>query len=474
MYKILIYVNYLQENDVDAIHPGYGFLSERSDFARACEENGITFIGPKSTVMARMGDKVEARKTAIASGLPIIPGTDQAINDAKEAKAWCEEHGAPVMLKAAYGGGGRGMRVVTRLEDVKEQFERARSEAIKAFGNGSMFIERFVVKPRHIEVQMMGDKHGNIAHFYERDCSVQRRHQKVVEIAPAPDLPTNIREAILKDAVHLCKFVGYSGAGTVEFLVEPATGQHFFMEVNARLQVEHTVSEEVTGVDLVQTQIRVAEGHSLPQLNLQQENIECRGFALQCRLTTEDPGKNFQPDSGRLEVYRSGTGFGIRCDAANAFTGARIEPYYDSLLVKIIAHSDTLRNTAMKMSRALKEFRIRGVKTNIPFLINVIEHEEFLNAAVNTGFIDDNPSLFDFRPSRNRAQKLLAYLGDVMVNGPSTPFITDIPPSVVDVKAPETPSGIHHLKLYNICLIITHEILFRCSSPRWSSSTVKA
>ena len=391
--------------------------------------------------MARMGDKVEARKTAIAAGLPIIPGTDEAVTSSKEAMEFCQQHGVPVIFKAAFGGGGRGMRVVTRLEDVEEQFERAHSEAVKAFGNGSIFIEKFVQNPRHIEVQIMGDKHGNLVHLYERDCSVQRRHQKVVEIAPAPDLAPEIRAAILKDAVHLCKFVGYSNAGTVEFLVEPKTGQHYFMEVNARLQVEHTVTEEVTGVDLVQTQIKVAEGQNLPALKLEQDKLDCRGFAIQCRLTTEDPARNFQPDTGRLEVYRSGEGFGIRCDSANAYAGARIEPYYDSLLCKVIARSNDLPETAMKMSRALKEFRIRGVKTNIPFLINVIEHPKFLNAAVDTRFIDENPSLFNLKPSRNRAQKLLSYIGEVLVNGPSTPLVTDLPPANVEVKVPGVPIG---------------------------------
>ena len=369
-----------KSNQIDAIHPGYGFLSERADFAKACEDNGITFIGPTSAVMARMGDKVEARKTAIAAGLPIIPGTDEALTSAKEAAEFCRKSGMPVILKAAFGGGGRGMRVVTRQEDVEEQFERAHSEAVKAFGNGAIFIERFVQNPRHIEVQVMGDGRGNLVHLFERDCSVQRRHQKVVEIAPAPALPAEIRAAILRDAVHLCQSVGYSNAGTVEFLVEPKTGRHFFMEVNARLQVEHTVTEEVTGVDLVQTQIKVAEGQSLPDLGLRQEDLECRGFAIQCRLTTEDPARNFQPDTGRLEVYRSGEGFGIRCDSANAYAGALIEPHYDSLLVKVIARANTLPATAAKMSRALKEFRIRGVKTNVPFLLNVIEHPTFLNA----------------------------------------------------------------------------------------------
>jgi len=427
-----------QEHDIDAIHPGYGFLSERSDFAEACVKAGIRFIGPPAGVMSRMGDKVAARQSAIAAGLPIIPGTDEAVTTAEEALAFVEAHGVPVIFKAAFGGGGRGMRVVTRLEDVKEQFERAHSEALTAFGNGSLFIERFIEQPRHIEVQIMGDKHGNIVHLYDRDCSVQRRHQKVIEIAPALDLDPAVRQNILDDAVKLCSSVGYSNAGTVEFLVDTATGHHYFMEVNAGLQVEHTVTEEVTGVDLVQTQIRVAEGHTLPDLGLSQDTIQTHGSAIQCRVTTEDPAKAFQPDTGRIEVYRSGQGMGIRLDGI-AFTGAEISPYYDSLLVKVIGKGTTFQDAASKMRRALTEFRIRGVKTNIPFILNVLSHPQFLEETVSTRFIEHNPQLFDFQPSQNRASKLLNYLGTVIVNGPTTPLVTDIPSSKIKVVPPVTP-----------------------------------
>lgn len=427
-----------QEHDVDAIHPGYGFLSERSDFAEACVKAGIRFIGPPASVMARMGDKVAARQSAIAAGLPIIPGTDNAVTTAEEAQAFCEAHGVPVIFKAAFGGGGRGMRVVLHMDEVKEQFERANSEALKAFGNGSLFIEKFINNPRHIEVQIMGDKAGNIVHLYDRDCSVQRRHQKVIEIAPAFNLDPVVRQNILDDAVKLCQFVGYSNAGTVEFLVEPGTGRHYFMEVNARLQVEHTVTEEVTGVDLVQTQIRVAEGNSLPSMGLTQDNIQTHGAAIQSRVTTEDPAKGFQPDSGRIEVYRSGTGMGIRLDGI-AFTGAEITPDYDSLLVKIIAKGMTFQDAASKMRRCLTEFRIRGVKTNIPFIQNVLSHPQFLNETVSTRFIDENPQLFDFKPSQNRAGKLLQYLGNVIVNGPTTPLVTDIPCAKMTINPPQTP-----------------------------------
>jgi len=427
-----------QEHDVDAIHPGYGFLSERSDFAESCVKAGIRFIGPPAAVMSRMGDKVAARQSAISAGLPIIPGTDTAITTAEEAMQFCEAHGVPVIFKAAYGGGGRGMRVVTRLEDVKDQFERAASEATKAFGNGSIFIEKFIENPRHIEVQIMGDKAGNIVHLYDRDCSVQRRHQKVVEIAPAFELDPVIRQNILDDAVKLCQSVGYSNAGTVEFLVDNSTGKHYFMEVNARLQVEHTVTEEVTGVDLVQTQIRVAEGNTLPSIGLTQDTIQTHGAAIQSRVTTEDPAKDFQPDSGRIEVYRSGQGMGIRLDGI-AFTGAEITPDYDSLLVKVISKGMSFQDAASKMRRALTEFRIRGVKTNIPFIQNVLSHEQFLNETVSTRFIDENPQLFHFLPSQNRAGKLLQYLGNVVVNGPTTPLVTDIPPAKITVNPPQTP-----------------------------------
>jgi len=431
-------VRIAKEHDIDAIHPGYGFLSERSDFAEACVKAGIRFIGPKASVMAKMGDKVAARQSAIAAGLPIIPGTDNAVNTAEEALEFVTQHGCPVIFKAAYGGGGRGMRIVNNLSEVHEQFERASSEALKAFGNGSMFIERYITNPRHIEIQVMGDQAGNMVHLYDRDCSVQRRHQKVVEIAPALNLDPVLRQNMLDDAIKLCQSVGYSNAGTVEFLVDQDTGLHYFMEVNARLQVEHTVTEEVTGVDLVQTQIKVAEGQLLPDLGLVQENIATHGSAIQCRVTTEDPALNFQPDTGRIEVYRSGQGMGIRLDGI-AFTGAEITPDYDSLLVKVIGKGMDFKGAANKLRRALTEFRIRGLKTNIPFIYNVLSHPQFINEIVSTRFIDENPQLFDFQPSQNRAGKLLNYLGNVVVNGPTTPLVTDIPPSKIKVIPPETP-----------------------------------
>ncbi|KAJ6218028.1 hypothetical protein RDWZM_009185 [Blomia tropicalis] len=383
------YIRIAKENHVDAIHPGYGFLSERSDFARACTDNGITFIGPSPDVMARMGDKVEALE---------------------EASKFVEDHGLPVIFKAAYGGGGRGMRVVRNQSELKENFERASSEALSAFGNGALFIERFIEHPRHIEVQMLGDGEGNVVHLYERDCTVQRRHQKIIEIAPSPHLDPIVRDKILADAVKIAKFVGYQNAGTVEFLLD-ADGSYYFIEVNARLQVEHTVSEEITGIDLVQNQIRIAEGNSLKDLNLTQENIKVDGTAIQCRVTTEDPAKGFQPDTGRIEVFRSGEGFGI---------------------------PGNMESASAKMTRALREFRVRGVKTNIPFLLNVLNNEKFLKNEYDTNFIDTHPELFHFQPSQNRAQKLLYYLANVMVNGPATPLATKLKPSEIIPRVPET------------------------------------
>ena len=299
-----------KENDVDAIHPGYGFLSERSDFAQEVINAGIRFIGPSPKVVQQMGDKVAARQAAIEAEVPIVPGTDGPVTTSEEAMEFCVKHGLPVIFKAAYGGGGRGMRVVRHMEEVREMFERASSEAAAAFGNGAMFIEKFIERPRHIEVQLLGDKAGNVVHLYERDCSVQRRHQKVVEIAPAPMLDPKVRAKMTEHAVRLAKHVGYSNAGTVEFLADES-GNFYFIEVNARLQVEHTVTEEITGIDLVQSQIRIAEGITLPELGMTQDKIVPQGFAIQCRVTTEDPAKNFQPDTGRIEVFRSGEGMGI-------------------------------------------------------------------------------------------------------------------------------------------------------------------
>ncbi|XP_043284091.1 pyruvate carboxylase, mitochondrial isoform X2 [Venturia canescens] len=430
-----------KENNIDAIHPGYGFLSERSDFARAVIDAGMRFIGPSPKVVQQMGDKVAARQAAIEAGVPIVPGTDGPVRTAEEAMEFCNKHGLPVIFKAAYGGGGKGMRVVRQMEEVKESFERASSEAKASFGDGAMFIEKFIERPRHIEVQLLGDHAGNVVHLYERDCSVQRRHQKVVEIAPAPRLDPKVRDKMTEHAIKLAKHVGYANAGTVEFLADES-GNFYFIEVNARLQVEHTVTEEITGIDLVQSQIRIAEGMTLPELGMTQDKIVPQGFAIQCRVTTEDPAKSFQPDCGRIEVFRSGEGMGIRLDSASAFAGAIISPYYDSLLVKVIAHSSDLQSSCAKMNRALREFRVRGVKTNIPFLLNVLENQKFLNGIVDTYFIDENPQLFKFLPGQNRAQKLLNYLGEVLVNGPTTPLATSLKPAEIKPFVPEIPIDI--------------------------------
>lgn len=440
------YLNYpeiikvAQEVGVDAIHPGYGFLSERSDFAQACADNGIRFIGPSPEVVRKMGDKVEARKIAILAGVPVVPGTASPVTTLEEANEFVAEHGFPIILKAAFGGGGRGMRLVTEQSTLADNFNRAVSEAEKAFGNGAMFIERYVEAPRHIEVQILGDKYGNIIHLHERDCSVQRRYQKVVEIAPATNLSTEQRNTLTSDALKIAQHVGYENAGTVEFLLD-AQGRHYFIEVNSRLQVEHTVTEEITGVDLVQSQLRISEGRSLPSLGLQQEGISVNGCAIQCRVTTEDPAEGFRPDTGRISAFRSSEGMGIRLDSASAFSGAVVSPHYDSLLVKIISHASDIRTSARKMNRALQEFRIRGVKTNIPFLLNVVRDEEFLTGVCNTHFIDQKPSLLDFAPAGDRGGRLLNYLAEVMVNGPSTPLPTPLRPPYMNVTPPPLPEG---------------------------------
>uniref|UniRef100_A0A8C5IDD0 Pyruvate carboxylase n=1 Tax=Gouania willdenowi TaxID=441366 RepID=A0A8C5IDD0_GOUWI len=433
-------ISVAKDNNVDAIHPGYGFLSERADFAQACSDAGIMFVGPSPDTVRKMGDKVEARSLAISAGVPVVPGTAAPIASLQEAQAFAQSYGFPIIFKAAYGGGGRGMRVVKEYEELEENYQRAYSEALTAFGNGSLFVEKFIEKPRHIEVQILGDKYGNVVHLYERDCSIQRRHQKVVEIAPAFQLDPHLRDRLHADAVSLAKLVGYENAGTVEFLVDKH-GKHYFIEVNSRLQVEHTVTEEITDVDLVHAQLRVCEGRSLPELGLKQDKIRVNGCAIQCRVTTEDPARGFQPDTGRIEVFRSGEGMGIRLDSASAFQGAVISPHYDSLLVKVIASGKDLQTAATKMSRALAEFRVRGVKTNIPFLQNVFSNHQFLHSTVDTQFIDENQELFNLKPTQNRAQKLLHYLGHVMVNGPTTPIPVKAKPSSIDPVIPAVTLG---------------------------------
>ncbi|ODV78997.1 pyruvate carboxylase [Suhomyces tanzawaensis NRRL Y-17324] len=405
-------------HNVNMIHPGYGFLSENSEFARKVEENGIAWIGPTHTTIDAVGDKVSARTLAIENNVPVVPGTTGPIDSVEEATKFVEKYGYPVIIKAAFGGGGRGMRVVREGDDIADAFNRATSEAKTAFGNGTCFIERFLDKPKHIEVQLLADSYGNVIHLFERDCSVQRRHQKVVEIAPAKNLPKNVRDAILTDAVKLARSANYRNAGTAEFLVDEQN-RHYFIEINPRIQVEHTITEEITGVDIVAAQIQIAAGASLQQLGLLQDKITTRGFAIQCRITTEDPAKSFQPDTGKIEVYRSAGGNGVRLDGGNGFAGSIISPHYDSMLVKCSCSGSTYEIARRKMLRALIEFRIRGVKTNIPFLLALLTDETFINGNCWTTFIDDTPSLFQMISSQNRATKMLSYLADLVVNGSS-------------------------------------------------------
>ena len=424
-----------KEHQVSMIHPGYGFLSENSEFARKVEEAGIIWVGPSNTVIDSVGDKVSARNLAIRNNVPVVPGTDGPIETVEEAEDFVKKYGFPVIIKAAFGGGGRGMRVVREGDDIGDAFQRASSEAKSAFGNGTCFIERFLDKPKHIEVQLLADNYGNTIHLFERDCSVQRRHQKVVEIAPAKTLPIEVRDAILKDAVTLAKSANYRNAGTAEFLVDNQN-RHYFIEINPRIQVEHTITEEITGVDIVAAQIQIAAGASLEQLGLLQEKITTRGFAIQCRITTEDPSKNFQPDTGKIEVYRSAGGNGVRLDGGNGFAGAVISPHYDSMLVKCSTSGSNYEIARRKMIRALVEFRIRGVKTNIPFLLALLTHPVFISGDCWTTFIDDTPSLFEMVSSKNRAQKLLAYLGDLCVNGSSIKGQIGFPKLKKDAEIP--------------------------------------
>jgi len=407
-----------KDADVDAIHPGYGFLSENVEFARRCEEEGIIFIGPTSEHLDMFGDKVKARLQAIAADIPVIPGTDGPVANLAEVEAFASTFGYPIMIKAALGGGGRGMRLVHAAEELASAYERAKSEAKAAFGSDEVYVEKAIIKPKHIEVQIIGDQQGNIVHLYERDCSIQRRHQKVVEIAPSNSISEELRNRICAAAVKIMKNVSYINAGTVEFLV--AGDDFYFIEVNPRIQVEHTITEMITGVDIVHTQIKVAAGYSLfsEEIHMpKQEDMPMIGYAIQARVTTEDPANDFMPDTGKLMVYRSSGGFGVRLDAGNGFQGAVVTPYYDSLLVKISTSGMNFKEAAAKMDRNLKEFRIRGVKTNIPFLNNVVTHEKFLSGAFDTSFIDTTPELFHFPVRQDRGTKLLSYIGNVTLNG---------------------------------------------------------
>lgn len=426
-----------KDRGVDAIHPGYGFLSENPDFAAACAAAGITFVGPREELLRTLGDKTAARELAARAGVPILAGSPQPLTSLADAKRIARDLGYPVILKAAHGGGGRGMRVVHGEEELAVALESAQRESKTAFGSASVFVEKFIKRARHIEVQLLGDLHGNLVHLFERDCSVQRRHQKVVELAPAPNLEPAMREAICAAALAIGRTARYENAGTVEFLVDADSGRFYFIEVNPRIQVEHTVTEEITGIDIVRRQLRVAEGWKLsdPQIGLaDQAAIRTMGTAIQCRVTTEDPENRFLPDYGRITAYRSASGLGIRLDAGSAFSGAVVTPYFDSLLVKVTARGLSLEEAASHVERCLQEFRVRGVKTNIPFLVNLVTHPDFLAGKCTTRFIDETPALFDFPVRRDRATKLLEYLGDVIVNG--NPLIKGRPAIVRREPAP--------------------------------------
>ncbi len=449
-------------HNVDAIHPGYGFLSENSTLAKRCEEEGFIFIGPRLEHLTMFGDKINARTQAELANIPMIPGSNGTVSSLEEVKAFGEKYGYPIIIKAVNGGGGRGMRVVHTADELDTAYALAKSEALKSFGNDQIYLEKYLQDPKHIEVQIIGDTHGNIVHLHERDCSVQRRHQKLVEVAPAFSLPDDLRNRICEAAVKLMKNVDYVSAGTVEFLATP-DNNFYFIEVNPRIQVEHTITEEITGIDIVQTQIKIAEGYELhsPEIAIpKQEDITIHGHAIQCRITTEDPANNFMPDTGKLITYRSGGGFGIRLDGGNAFTGSVITPYYDSLLVKATTWGLTHQIAITKMLRCLKEFRIRGVKTNIQFLENVLQHPKFIDGTYTTMFVDESKELFEFPEIKDRGTKLLNYIAEISVNGYSNvgvqpkpvfaplnmpkPFIDEPLPGTkqfLDTKGPDALAG---------------------------------
>lgn len=428
-----------KSKNVDAIHPGYGFLSENSDFARKCAESGIIFIGPDPEVMDALGDKIIAKKIAVKCNVPIIESSKKKLTSLKVALSEAKNIGFPLMLKAASGGGGRGMRIICEAKDLEQHFDSARNESLNAFGDDTMFLEKYVENPKHLEVQIVADKYGNIRHLFERDCSVQRRHQKVVEIAPSFNVSNTVKEQLYKYALAITNEVNYNNIGTVEFLVN-TDDNVYFIEVNPRIQVEHTVTEMVTGIDLVKTQIFIAGGYKLSSKQIkiyEQDSLATYGFALQCRLTTEDPENNFTPDYGTITTYRSASGMGIRLDAGSIYQGYKVSPFFDSMLVKVSAHGRTLDGATRKMVRALKEFRIRGVKTNIHFLQNVIQHETFKEGKVTVNFIQNTPALFKIKLSQDRASKVTRYLADVIVNGNPDVKFTDVNKAFRNPKIPK-------------------------------------
>jgi len=412
-------INVALENDADAIHPGYGFLSENADFALKCKENNIIFVGPKVSVLKSLGDKITAKKVAIANDIPIIESNKNPLESLEVALIEAQNIGYPLMLKAASGGGGRGMRVIRKEEELKKAFNESKREALNAFGDDTVFLEKFVENPKHIEIQIVADNLGNTVHLFERDCSVQRRYQKVIEFAPSFGLKEEIKNDLYRYAIKICKAVNYNNIGTVEFLVDD-DGSIYFIEVNPRIQVEHTVTEVVTNIDLVKTQLFIAGGYPLDSQQIKisnQEAIKITGYALQCRITTEDPQNDFKPDFGTISTYRSASGFGIRLDAGSVYQGVTISPFFDSMLVKVTANSRTLDGAIRKVRRALGEFRIRGVKTNMSFLDNILRHETFRKGEITVNFIKSTPELFNFKASRNRANKIVSYIGDITING---------------------------------------------------------
>ncbi len=437
-----------REKGVDAIHPGYGFLSENAEFARACARAGITFVGPRPDLLDMMGDKTAARALAQRIGVPTLPGTEEPITDRDEALKTAKQIGFPLIIKAAFGGGGRGMRVVHKASELAGLLDEAQAEAGRAFGNPAVFLEKYIARAKHIEVQVLGDQHGNVLHLHERDCSVQRRHQKVIEVAPSFGLPENVITELCEAAARMAREIRYDNAGTIEFLYDLESHEWYFIEMNPRIQVEHTVTEVITGIDLVRAQILVAQGHSLHSAEVGlpgQRDIMRHGYAIQCRITTEDPENKFMPDYGKILAYRSPGGFGIRLDGGQAFAGSVITPFYDSMLVKVISSGRNYEIAMDRMHRALNEFRVRGVKTNIPFLENVIAHADFRSGQATTTLIDTTPELFTFRTRRDRATKLLNFLGNVIVNGnphakgykPEKSFLPATPPAYDHRQAPE-------------------------------------
>ncbi len=436
-----------KEKGCDAIHPGYGFLSENPQFAQACADNGIIFIGPDPKVLEMMGDKTAARNVAEKLQIPTLQGTKDPVSNRKDALAIAKKIGFPLIIKAAFGGGGRGMRVVQEAKDLEKLLDEAQNEAARAFGNGAVFLEKFVGRAKHIEVQILADKHGNILHLHERDCSVQRRHQKVIEMAPSYGVDQKIIDGLCDASVKIAREVGYSHAGTVEFLVDVDAGDWYFIEMNPRVQVEHTVTEEITAIDIVQSQIQIAMGHELhgPVMALPpQDQVEKSGFAIQCRITTEDPENGFTPDFGKILTYRSAGGFGVRLDGALGTQNAVITPYYDSMLVKLTVFGRNYQIALDRMDRSLREFRIRGVKTNIPFLMNVIHDPLFKSGQATTRFIDTNPHLFHFAARKDRATKMLNYLADTMVNG--NPFAKGFTHKTVGKLSPAPVPSWNHLE----------------------------